>query len=438
VTAAIANRYEAPPVGQRACEIVREGDLEAARAYFNASPELVDAGDERGNRPLHVAVEEYNLGMTALLLDLGAEPDPLRWDRCKPLHLAVFRARKTRGRTNPLLTGYLVARGAEYSMTVACALGDERRVRELLKQDRELAGDQDSCGFSPLFSAAGQGYTDIVQLLLDHGADPNAPEYNAPRGHALYEAVAGDHLETARLLLDHGADPNAPVESSGNPLTQALGKSKNEEMINLLYQHGAIADISMYVLLDNIPVVGELLGADPGLANYGGDYGVLCMAAGFARREIIEMLIRAGAELNRPWYANNYMGYAFRRRKGWKLDGRALTPNADILDMLNLFFDHGADPNNANWHGVTYLHKLAAIGDVEKSALLLDRGASIEAIDDEWCSTPLGWAARWGNRDLVAFLLERGANPRGGGAEWATPLVRAEKSGHEDIVEMLK
>ena len=438
LTDAIASRYSAPPVGEGACEVVRRGDLAAARSFFDASPEMVNASDERGNRPLHEAVEEHNLEMTALLLDKGAEPDPVRWDGCKPLHVAVFRARKSRGGLNPLLTGYLIARGANYSMTVACALGDDRRVRELLSRDRKLANDQDTCGHSPLFSAAGQGYTDIVQLLLDHGADPNAPEHNAPRGHALYEAVAGNHLETAKLLLDHGADPNAPVESSGVPLSQALGQGKNEEMINLLYRHGATADISMYVLLDNIPVVGELLGADPGLANYGGDYGVLCMAAGFARREIIEMLIRAGAELNRPWYANNYMGYAFRRRKGWHLDGRALTPNDDILDMLNLFFDHGADPNNANWHGVTYLHKLAVIGDVEKSALLLDRGAAIETVDDEWCSTPLGWAAHWGNRDLAAFLLERGADPRGGGAEWATPLARAEKAGHQDIVEMLK
>ncbi len=418
--------------------MVRRGDLEEARALFEASPELINTSDERGNRPLHEAVAAHNLEMTALLLDKGAEPDPVRWDGCKPLHVAVFRARKSRGGLDPLLTGYLIARGANYSMTVACALGDERRVRHLLAEDRNLANDHDTCGHSPLFSAASQGYTDIVQLLLDHGADPNAPEHNAPRGHALYEAVAGNHLETAKLLLDHGADPNAPVESSGVPLSQALGQGKNEEMINLLYRHGATADISMYVLLDNIPVVGELLGADPGLANYGGDYGVLCMAAGFARREIIEMLIRAGAELNRPWYANNYMGYAFRRRKGWHLDGRALTPNDDILDMLNLFFDHGADPNNANWHGVTYLHKLAVIGDVEKAALLLDRGASIEAVDDEWRSTPLGWAARWGHRDLAAFLLERGADPRGGGADWATPLARAEKAGHQELVEMLR
>ena len=434
---AVASRFDAAPVGERACEVVRQGDLEDARAFFDESPELVNAGDERGSRPLHVAVEEFNLAMVELLLDRGAELDPVRWDGCKPLHLAVFHARKQHGRANPLLTGYLIARGANYSMTVACILEDIRRVRELLSQDRSSASDQDTCGYSPLFSAACKGNIEIVQLLLDHGVDPNAPEYNAPRGHALYEAVAGNHLDTAKLLLDHGADPNAQVESSGNPLTQALGKD-NKEMINLLYRHGATAEISMYVLLDNIPVVGELLGADPGLANYGGDYGVLCMAAGFASREIIEMLIRAGAELNRPWYANNYMGYAFRRRKGWNLNGASMNPHNDILDMLNLFFDHGADPNNANWHGVTYLHKLAAIGDVEKTALLLDRGADIEAVDEEWCSSPLGWAARWGHGELVAFLLERGADPRAGGAEWATPLARAEKAGHSDIAEMLR
>lgn len=437
LTEAVASRYDSPPVGERACEVVRQGDLEDARALFDGSPDLVNAGDERGTRPLHAAVESFNLDMAELLLDRGAEPDPVRWDGCKPLHLAVFHARKRHGLANPLLTGYLIARGANYSMTVACLLGDIRRVKELLSRDRNSVSDQDTCGYSPLFSAACHGNTEIVQLLLDHGADPNAPERNAPRGHALYEAVAGNHLDTAKLLLDHGADPNAQVESSGNPLTQALGKN-NTEMINLLYRHGATAEISMYVLLDNIPVVGELLGADPGLANFGGDYGVLCMAAGFASREIIEMLIRAGAELNRPWYANNYMGYAFRRRKGWNLDGASMNPHEDVLDMLNLFFDHGTDPNNANWHGVTYLHKLAAIGDVEKTALLVDRGADMEAVDDEWCSTPLGWAARWGHRDLAAYLLERGADPRGGGAEWATPLARAEKAGQDEIAEMLK
>ncbi|MXY99061.1 MAG: sigma-70 family RNA polymerase sigma factor, partial [Gemmatimonadetes bacterium] len=106
LTDAIASRFSAQPVGECACEIVQQGDLEAARALFEASPELINASDERGNRPLHEAVEEHNLEMTALLLDKGAEPDPVRWDGCKPLHVAVFRARKSRGGLNPLLTGY--------------------------------------------------------------------------------------------------------------------------------------------------------------------------------------------------------------------------------------------------------------------------------------------------------------------------------------------
>ena len=306
LTEAVTSRYNTTPVGERACEVVRQADLEKARAFFDASPELVNAGDERGNRPLHVAVEEYNLAMTLCfwtkapnrIPSVGTDANPSTWPCFVPENSMGERSAADRIPDR---------KRSELQYDDCVCPGDERRVRELLSLDHNLASDQDSCGFSPLFSAAGQGFTDIVQLLLDHGADPNAPEYNAPRGHALYEAVAGNYLETVKLLLGHGADANAQVESSGNPLTQALGKGESEEMIHLLYRHGATASISMYVLLDNIPVVGELLGADPDLANFGGDYGVLCMAAGFSSREIIEMLIRAGAELNRPWYANNYM-----------------------------------------------------------------------------------------------------------------------------------
>jgi uncharacterized protein len=39
---------------------------------------------------------------------------------------------------------------------------------------------------------------------------------------------------------------------------------------------------------------------------------------------------------------------------------------------------------------------MAFTGDLQKVRLLLDHGADIDAIDEEYRSTPLGYAARWG------------------------------------------
>jgi uncharacterized protein len=58
-------------------------------------------------------------------------------------------------------------------------------------------------------------------------------------------------------------------------------------------------------------------------------------------------------------------------------------------------------------------------------------------VDEEWQSTPLGLAARFGKTQVVDFLLERGADPHQSGAPWATPLAWARRKGHPDVVERL-
>jgi ankyrin repeat protein len=81
---------------------------------------------------------------------------------------------------------------------------------------------------------------DIVQLLLDHGADPNLPEEQfAPKGKALYSAVYNGHYEIAKLLLDRGAFPNPPVESSGDALWVSREWRPDKRMEQLLLAYGA-------------------------------------------------------------------------------------------------------------------------------------------------------------------------------------------------------
>ena len=100
--------------------------------------------------------------------------------------------------------------------------------------------------------------------------------------------------------------------------------------------------------------------------------------------------------------------------------------------------EHGMDPNHMNWHRFTLLHHMAAEGELAKAKLLLAHGADIDAIDDEYRSTPLGVAARRGQSAMVELLLEHGADPVAAGASWATPLAWAERKGHRRIVEMLR
>lgn len=53
--------------------------------------------------------------------------------------------------------------------------------------------------------------------------------------------------------------------------------------------------------------------------------------------------------------------------------------------------------------------------------------------------TTLGWASRWGQRELVELLIHRGASVREKDAEpWATPEARARKMNHHEILAILE
>ena len=102
-------------------------------------------------------------------------------------------------------------------------------------------------------------------------------------------------------------------------------------------------------------------------------------------------------------------------------------------DIGALLLDRGMNPNHMNCHRTTLLHGMAQLGDVARATLLLDRGADINAVDEEFKSTPLGFAARWGQRKVARLLLDRGADRSLAGADWATPLAWARKKGHKKI-----
>ncbi|WP_158301725.1 ankyrin repeat domain-containing protein [Paenibacillus mesophilus] len=426
----LSRNYQTSPAGSGIAELIKAGLPDKALNELDNRPDLIHSGDERGNTPLHWAVLTRQIGLIDELLRRGADFQAARADGATPHQLAVegdywFRANRDLNpqalRNQWFLQGYVVARSGVYDIWTAAAVGDSEHMAALLREDPSLVNRKNSVDKRPLSYAARQGHTAAVKLLLAHGADPNMDERGAARGSALWGAVMDGHMECVKLLLEQGADPNGSVEAGASPLGLAIKKGYHE-MVSLLYSYGASMTLDLACWTGRIDLAAEIIKGSPSSVNEGGDYGPLCMAAGYGHMDIVKMLIRSGADLNAPWYANNYIGYAVDTG----------------MDMVSYLLDSGADPNNANWLGVTYLHKAAWLGNVPFARLLLKYGADLHAVEAEYDSTPLGWAAKFGQTEMVRFLLEHGADPSlPSDTAWAHPVAWAKRKGHEEIVALL-
>ena len=420
----LARRFPIAEGIDRLLRAAGEGDLPGVQSELARNPALARGSNDTGDTALHRAAAGGHLDVVMALVDAGATVDAVRGDGLRPVTCALGLRRRDPVLSG-LIVGLLLGRGAAYNIYLAAAIGDHGFVRVALERDPSLANFEDSSHQRPISAAAARDDLEMVKLLLHHGADPNAPEDGAPRGTALWTAVYRRQREMARVLLEHGADPVSAPESSGSVLLQAW---KDPELKQLVLDHGAQdvgGDLDPFKMLVNDNALADVereLQAHPELALNAHAYwseGILNGPAASGNHEMIDLLMRHGARV--PDVTKWARYYYFKRE-----------------ETAAYLLERGMNPNHMNWQRVTLLHDMAHANDLAKAQLLVEHGAAIDAVDEEYRSTPLGLAARWGHRAMVAFLLERGADPNRSGAPWATPLAWARKKGHADVAADLQ
>jgi ankyrin repeat protein len=103
----------------------------------------------------------------------------------------------------------MIPHGGDTALLFAARAGDLASAKLLLAAGADV-NDADAWGVSATVLAAHSGYGELVEFLLDKGADPNRAEAGFS---ALHVAIVRRDEKMVVALLAHGADANAPLRT---------------------------------------------------------------------------------------------------------------------------------------------------------------------------------------------------------------------------------
>jgi len=326
-------------------EACDRGESAAVRKLLGEDPGLATArGGLRGwegsdMTPLHYAASHGRAEVVEILLDAGADPKARGGRLARtPAHAAAFG-------NHTAVARRLLERGGELDVYAAAGVGDAAGLGAILDRDPALAKVADPAGFTPLHFAA---TPEVVHLLLDRGADPDARDQWRQR-------------PVLSWLVDRPEAARALAERLG-PL-----------------------DIFMAAALGDEALARRLLDEDPG------------------RARVISPATSPIGRGDPPLHIAARRGHA---------------------PIVRLLLERGADPNASDADGRTAMHMAAWRGHLDVIRALAAGGARPDAGDAEEGSTPKDWA-RWSDEEEAVKLLEELE------AAWAAraPARRAEALG---------
>ncbi|KAH7205024.1 hypothetical protein BKA60DRAFT_656100 [Fusarium oxysporum] len=284
------DRTPGPPRAPRLYYACLGGLAGAARDLAIEGADVNAQGGEYGNA-LQAASYNGNRDVVQLLLDKGADVSAQGGRYGNALQAASYNGNRE---------------GGKYSnaLQAVSSKGNRDVVQLLLDKGADVNAWGGQYG-NALQAASYNGNRDVIQLLLDKGADVNAR--GGWHGNALQAALNEGHQEVVQLLLDKGADVNARGVEYGNAL-QTASYNGNRDIVQLLLDKGA--DVSAQggrygnalqaaSFKGNREVVQLLLDKGADVNTQGGEYGNALQAASYnGNREVVQLLLDKGADVN--------------------------------------------------------------------------------------------------------------------------------------------
>ena len=265
-----------------------------------------------------------------------------------------------------------------------------------------------------LVAASAKGHVNIVQLLLESGADVNLKnEHSLDYGTALEAASAQGHANIVQLLLESGADVNLECESRHylSALVTASAEG-HASIVQLLLESGA-----------NVNFKNE----------HSLDYGTALVAASAeGHANIVQLLLESGADVN------------LRASRGYTPLQAAC--NNGRISVLPYLLKAGAGVNLVleDAEHETALQAACASYSAERPNIIADLLKAGADVNQKGSLTALQLACKEGDAGLIAQLLNAGADPNLKGQRKNFPLVyfplvlAIKKKHHKVVVQLLK
>jgi ankyrin repeat protein len=400
---------------------IGEGDVAALEAELKAGADP-NAESSPGRPALFLAAGRGNAEAARLLLDAGADVHAQTVDGSILVRAAHEGHRE--------IVEMLLDAGADINATgrswtpddsalYAAADRGHTDVATLLVGRGADVNQLNSLGETALMAAASRAYPEIVTLLLENGAQTDIQTTQSTRGYgdpewpagatALHMAAYGGYgtpensLETVRLLIDYGAALNIEDAEGRTPLDVA-----EPQIAEILREAGLEGGSGQSELNGQvISAIGEgdvaalaaalEAGANPNAESSPGRP-ALFLASRRGNAEAVRLLIDAGADIEAETAESSILAAA------------AFEGHVEIIEEL---LDAGADINatgDAFGRGGSALYNAVVNLQSEAAKLLIERGADVNQPDPELGETPLIPAAARNLPEIVALLLENGAD----------------------------